>query len=51
MESGDRLEIWDSWVGILSKNQPNRLRKKQMGTFAREASLTAFAGDVQDIQL
>ena len=33
-------------VGILAKNQPNRLRNKQTGTFAREASLTAFAGDL-----
>ena len=43
-ESGDGLEIWGLGDVILAKNQPNRLNK-QMPTSAREASLTAFAGD------
>ena len=45
-ESGAGLEIWGSRVGILAKNQPNRLLNKQMATSAREASITAFAGDL-----
>ena len=50
-ESGDGLEIWGSGDVILAKNQPNRLRNKQMGTSAWEASLTAFAADIEAIQL
>ena len=33
-ESGDGLEIWGSGDVILAKNQPNRLRNKQMGITA-----------------
>ena len=35
-ESGDGLEILGSGDVILAKNQPNRLRNKQMGTSAWE---------------
>ena len=31
--------------------KPNRLRNRQMGTSAREASLTAFGGNLPAIQL
>ena len=43
--------MWGSGYVILAKNQPNRFTNKQMGTSAREASLTAFAGDLRDIKL
>ena len=43
--------MWGSGEVILAKNQPNRLRNKQMATSAREASLTAFASDLPAMQL
>ena len=50
-ESGDGLEIWGSADVILAKNQPNRLKNKQMAAFALEASITGFAGDLPAVQL